>query len=265
MVATAELAKYLHEIREQVCSRCIERPPGGPPCAPLGKTCGVEMHLPELIDSIHAVRSDWIEPYLDHNRQAICSKCAFLHSRICPCPMEYLLALITEAVETVDGRLQHSEQARRFVSVASPLENAAIEEVRRAYQQATGTWTGCDWPTRFGNVGLDLNGLTAAEAEEFAEQSIGTVIGKDWQAAARWLTVVEWHAKCAEQHAADAVAAASRGAWKEAFEHAYQAWILEFGTGRSVWRGFPMTWQPLRQTIETVLQLQGNTEGEDEL
>ena len=40
-----ERGEYLAEIRKQVCSRCVERPPGGPPCAPLGKQCGVEMHL----------------------------------------------------------------------------------------------------------------------------------------------------------------------------------------------------------------------------
>jgi hypothetical protein len=51
-VAQAELAEYLAEIRASVCSRCVERPPGGPPCKPLGNDCGVEMHLAELIDSI---------------------------------------------------------------------------------------------------------------------------------------------------------------------------------------------------------------------
>ena len=35
-------------------SRCIERPPGGPPCAPLGKECGIEMHLPAVIDAIRS-------------------------------------------------------------------------------------------------------------------------------------------------------------------------------------------------------------------
>ena len=33
MVAECELAEYLDEIRREVCSRCVERPPGGPPCA----------------------------------------------------------------------------------------------------------------------------------------------------------------------------------------------------------------------------------------
>lgn len=109
MLTETELDEYRDEIRKHVCSRCVEWPPGGPPCAPLGKQCGVEMHLPEIIDSIHGVRSGSIVPYLEHNRHEICEKCRFLHSSICPCPMDYLAVLLVEAVEAVDQR--HAEAA----------------------------------------------------------------------------------------------------------------------------------------------------------
>src|SRR5436305_12596199 len=105
MVSSANLDEYLDEIRKRVCSRCVERPPGGPPCAPLGKQCGIEMHLPEIVSAIHEVRSDWIETYLEHNRAHICEKCPLVHSSSCPCPMDYLAVPLVEAVETVDGRL----------------------------------------------------------------------------------------------------------------------------------------------------------------
>jgi hypothetical protein len=104
MVGTVELQEYMDEIRKQVCSRCIERPMEGPPCAPLGKQCGIEMHLPQLIDAIHSVRSNWIEDYLNVNRERICEGCQFHHSEICPCPMDYLAVLVVQAVETVDRR-----------------------------------------------------------------------------------------------------------------------------------------------------------------
>jgi hypothetical protein len=109
MVSAAELNEYLDEIRQQVCSRCVERPPGGPPCAPLGKQCGIEEHLPELIDAIHDVNSEGIARYLDHNRQKICCTCPALHSSICPCPMDYLAVLLVQAVETVDQRRAAAE------------------------------------------------------------------------------------------------------------------------------------------------------------
>ena len=104
MVTERELTEYMDEIREQVCSRCVERPRNGPPCAPLGKQCGIEMHLPQIVDAIHEVRSDWIEPYLENNRTCICEGCAFHHGSICPCPMDYLAVLLVQAIETVDKR-----------------------------------------------------------------------------------------------------------------------------------------------------------------
>lgn len=110
MVSEARLGEYLEEIRTNVCSRCVERPPGGPPCAPLGKVCGVELHLPRIVDAIHEVRSDWIGPYLEHNRHEICEHCAHHHTSICPCPMDYLATLLVEAVEAVDERHADEKQ-----------------------------------------------------------------------------------------------------------------------------------------------------------
>jgi hypothetical protein len=104
MPAQVDLSEYMDEIRKHVCSRCVERPPGGPPCAPLGKQCGIELHLPQLITAIHERQSPLIQPYLEHNRSEICQHCQFLHSSICPCPMDYLAVLLVEAVEKVDER-----------------------------------------------------------------------------------------------------------------------------------------------------------------
>ena len=108
MATEAELAEYMDEIGEQVCSRCVERPPGGPPCAPLGKECGIEMHLPQLIDAIHQVSSDSIAPYLQNNRNCICETCALHNGSSCPCPMDYLAILLVQAVETVDKRREET-------------------------------------------------------------------------------------------------------------------------------------------------------------
>jgi len=111
MVRKPELAEYLAEIRKQVCSRCVERPFGGPPCAPLGKQCGVESHLPLLIDAIHKVNSDWIGPYLEQTRCSICATCPRQHASDCPCPMDYLSVLLVQAVETVDQRSAYEAAA----------------------------------------------------------------------------------------------------------------------------------------------------------
>jgi hypothetical protein len=129
MLAEAELNEYLDEIRQEVCSRCVERPPGGPPCAPLGKQCGIEMHLPRLIDAIHEVRSDSIGPYLENNQRTICEGCRFLHSSICPCPMDYLSVLVVQAVEAVDERRERRDKGRRLVSGLPGEEKASMREI----------------------------------------------------------------------------------------------------------------------------------------
>ncbi len=248
MTVAVDVSEYLAEIRSQVCSRCVERPPGGPPCEPLGKFCGVERHLPELVESIHAVQSDLLGPYLLHNRLQICEHCALYHSDICPCPMDYLLALIIQAVETVD---------RRHAAVNPPRQEPeplplGWDDIYQAYEEGVGTWTGCDWPTRVGKTGLDLNGCTATRAEALARELAGTTEGMDWQVAAAWLGQIERYAEQAEKSAFQAMNAARAGNWREALEHAQRAWALEFASGRPMWREFTPAWQKLHLIAEKV-------------
>jgi hypothetical protein len=35
-----------------------------------------------------------------------------------------------------------------------------INDVLVAYDEAAGEWTGCNWPTHYGNLGLDLDGVS---------------------------------------------------------------------------------------------------------
>ena len=104
MVSEGQLAEYLEEIRKEVCSVCIDRPPGGPPCEPLGKLCGIELNLPQIVDAVHSVRSEALDPYIDALHEQVCGQCAVRPSHHCPCPLEYLLELAVEAVEAVDER-----------------------------------------------------------------------------------------------------------------------------------------------------------------
>jgi hypothetical protein len=144
MAAQAELADYLDEIRQEVCRYCPERPPGGPPCAPLGKNCGIELHLPQLVACTRQVNSGLIEPYLEHNRRAICTGCAFLHSDICPCPMDYLAILAVQAIEDVDERRAEWERLRTHLFDPARRPKVPVAEMCRAYEERTGTFTGCD-------------------------------------------------------------------------------------------------------------------------
>jgi hypothetical protein len=249
MLAEADLQEYLEEIRQEVCSRCVERPPGGPPCGPLGKPCGVELHLPQLIEAVKEVHSELIDPYLDHNRAQICQGCAFLHSDFCPCPMDTLAVLVVQAIEAVDERRQRRQHGRDVMATLPGLSAPGLRQIARAYEEASGTWTGCDWPMTFGRAHLDLEGCPAAQAEARAVETAGTEGGESWSAAAHWLAEVERRARRAETRAEEAVKAANDGRWDEAVRCARQAWALEFSTGRPFRNPEPV-WQPLLEVIE---------------
>ena len=99
-----ELEEYMSAIREQVCTHCIERPPGGPPCAPLGKRCGIELNLGPFVDAVHRVHSLTIDPYIERFHDDVCADCPNRPTSQCPCPLEYLLMLAVQAIEDVDQR-----------------------------------------------------------------------------------------------------------------------------------------------------------------
>jgi hypothetical protein len=101
MYTQTELDEYMAEIRDQVCVHCIDRPLGGPPCAPLGKQCGIECNLPGLIDVVRGVHAEAIDSYIDHFHDDVCTRCPNRLSSQCPCPLEYLLTLAVQAIETV--------------------------------------------------------------------------------------------------------------------------------------------------------------------
>ena len=94
--------RYMDEVRNQVCKRCIERPPEGPPCAPHGKRCGLELDLPTIVGAIQGVRSLMIDPYIDQVHDKVCAGCPNQPTNQCPCPLESLLPLVVQAIETVD-------------------------------------------------------------------------------------------------------------------------------------------------------------------
>jgi hypothetical protein len=259
MVAEAAVQEYLDEIRSEVCSRCVERPNGGPPCLPLGKPCGVELHLPALVSAVREVHSELIEPYLNHNRREICETCTYLHGEHCPCPMDRLAVLVVEAIENVDRRHARRDWGKPFLADLPGAERPDLQEVVRAFKEATGIWTGCDWPTWFGPDGMDLEGRTAAEAEARKVEAVDRTGRDNWAAAAEWLREVERRAALAEEEASLAVAAANAESWREARDHARRAWSLEFHTGRPLRRRTP-TWRPLYEVIMTLAAAHGAVE-----
>ena len=99
-----EYDDYVAELRTHVCSRCIERTPGSPPCAPRGKPCGIELHVPELVQICRASESLQMDPYIEQLHAQICDNCSNKDGPPCPCPLDYLLQFAVEAIERVESR-----------------------------------------------------------------------------------------------------------------------------------------------------------------
>jgi hypothetical protein len=163
--------------------------------------------------------------------------------------MDYLIVLIAQAVETVDQRL--TERVPMGVDRDSSHQ-FGVDKIRRVYAEGTGTWKGCDWPTRFGKLKLDLNGCSAEMARTKVAMAATETESEEWAKAASWLADIEREAHDAETAAAQAIAAAERGQWQKALAHAERAWAAEVGTGRPIWHRFPAAWQELRETVEAV-------------
>jgi hypothetical protein len=100
---------YLQALREDVCSRCIERRPNAPPCAPVGKSCGIEEHVSELVALCQSTDSSQIAPYIDKLHDEICPDCKAKDGPDCPCPLDYLLQLAVETMERVTQRREARE------------------------------------------------------------------------------------------------------------------------------------------------------------
>jgi hypothetical protein len=89
------------------------------------------------------------------------------------------------------------------------ISTNTLKLIDQAYDRAHGRWTGCDWPTSFGDTGLDLNGMTAHQALLMARATAGVEAG-DWREAVQWLRLVEADAEAAEEAAARALTAVRR-------------------------------------------------------
>ena len=45
-----------------------------------------------------------------------------------------------------------------------------INDIWTAYEEGEGHWTGCNWPTRYGSLGLDLDGVSSGQAHRNANR-----------------------------------------------------------------------------------------------
>jgi hypothetical protein len=142
MLSRAQYAEFLAEIREQVCEHCPQRVSGQPPYRPQCRACGVELQLPQLVNSIREAgdRLSEFDPCPD--RQQVCAQCVCLDRAGCPCPAGLLSQMVVRAVLAVEERVRQRNLVRRRLE--PPPRRVSVAALIEAYEAATGTCVGCD-------------------------------------------------------------------------------------------------------------------------
>jgi hypothetical protein len=57
----------------------------------------------------HRARGRMMDPYIERFHNEVCVHCANRETNQCPCPLDYLLLLAIEAIDSVDERHSKSE------------------------------------------------------------------------------------------------------------------------------------------------------------
>lgn len=259
-VTDNDLAVYVSEIRQRVCKRCPQQVLGGPPCALRGILCGVELHLPLLIDAIDSAHVDDRQFHLPCRASQVCEGCAFEDRSPCPCAVQRFSVSLPAAVRAVGKIVKTIREKAANAPWIRSSNQRRVRAVYQVYRLAAGTWTGCDWPTRFSPSRLDLNDWPSLGAAIMADRARSAEQRRHWRLAARWLAHIEERAKRAELFAGLAVAAANTGQWPEARRLSAEAWALESSTGRPFFRGLPPAWQRLAEMLEAAAAHRPRTE-----
>jgi hypothetical protein len=144
MLSRAHYAEYLAEVRERVCAHCPEWETGQPPYQPACRSCGVELQLPQLVESIRDAGTGLSEFDPAPDRRTVCARCGCLDTANCPCAAAPLAGLVLRAVRAVEERRAQRDLLRRRLARPSRNVRTPASELIRAYEAATGTRVGCD-------------------------------------------------------------------------------------------------------------------------
>lgn len=113
MVAIDE---YWQAIQDKVCAHCVDG--DGKGICRIGSDikCGLKMFFPEIVDTVLAIQSDNLGPYVDALRKNVCPMCEHRATdgscnvrRSVDCGLDRYFPLI---VESIEGFRLHNTQTR---------------------------------------------------------------------------------------------------------------------------------------------------------
>ena len=110
--------EYWRALQSCVCSVCLDRRDDGGCALPGGRVCGLNRHLPLLIDVVHSVDSMRMDDYLGAVERGICTRCPEQDAAgRCDyrdkalCALYTYLPLVLDAVDMVDEDRRRREKA----------------------------------------------------------------------------------------------------------------------------------------------------------
>ena len=111
--------EYWQAVSAKVCVKCIDGDSNGHCRIGDERECGLNTHFPKIVETILAVESERLEPYLHALRQNVCADC--LHQSTdgtctvrtqVDCPLDRYFPMIIDVIQGV--RAQLDEQVEAF-------------------------------------------------------------------------------------------------------------------------------------------------------
>ena len=125
MISQDRMNEYVRKLRREVCGRCNQSAPGGPPCTPLGRPCEFELYLPEIVALEQSLKLQSFDNQFEAFQEYVCEfcprrshefrdpscylspncpRCPLGGSDHCHCPAYYLLPVAVMAIRSEDAQ-----------------------------------------------------------------------------------------------------------------------------------------------------------------
>lgn len=104
------MEKYFNVIRESVCSICADSNEDGECELTNKETCAIKIYLPQIIDVVHKVDSEYFDDYYKKLKNTVCKECNGKDEKgncslrdDANCSLDRYFNIIVESVKKVDS------------------------------------------------------------------------------------------------------------------------------------------------------------------
>ncbi len=102
--------KYLSAIKENICSICVDSTEKGNCTLNEKEVCAVQYFLPQIVDVVHSLDSEYLDDYYNELKDNVCKECRAAESEgncylreDSNCSLDRYFSLIVETIKKVDA------------------------------------------------------------------------------------------------------------------------------------------------------------------